>query len=162
MERFINQHGVDVGLLTETFVNPGQAFWLVNYVCHRTDRLIAADGTAKLVRRSIVPRSVPVPALTHLEGTAIKVILTGKLVKILPAYLSPSRPLIGADLAACFVGRLPVLLVGDWNAKHVDWNSWLSTRGGNSYVIVPVLSLDRTHQPPTLTTLPILPMSWTS
>jgi hypothetical protein len=49
-------------------------------------------------------------------------------VKVLAAYLSPSRPLIGADLDACFADGLPVLLAGDLNAKHVAWNSRLSTR----------------------------------
>jgi hypothetical protein len=42
-------------------------------------------------------------------------------VKILAAYLSPSRPLIEADLSACLSGGLPVLMAGDLNAKHVDW-----------------------------------------
>jgi len=73
---------------------------------------------------------VPVPGLTHLEAPAIQVTLAGKPVKILTAYLSPSRPLIGADLSACFGWGLPVLMAGDLNAKHVDWNSWLSTRRG--------------------------------
>ena len=54
--------------------------------------------------------------------------MAGKPVKILAAYLSPSRPLIGADLSACFGGGMPVLMAGDINAKHVDWNSRLNTR----------------------------------
>ena len=54
--------------------------------------------------------------------------LAGRPVKVLAAYLSPSRPLIGADLDACFGGGLPVLMAGDLNAKHVDWNYRLSTR----------------------------------
>jgi len=54
------------------------------------------SGTAILVRRGIVP----VPGLTHLEATAIQVILASRPVKILAAYLSPPRPLIGADLTA--------------------------------------------------------------
>jgi hypothetical protein len=37
--------------------------------------------------------------------------------------------------AACFGGGLPVLMAGDLNAKHVDWNSRLTTDGENSYVI---------------------------
>jgi len=73
---------------------------------------------------------VPVPGLTHLEATAIQVTLAGKPVLILAAYLSPSRPLIGAELTACFGGGLPVLMAGDLNAKHVDWNSRLNTRRG--------------------------------
>ena len=73
---------------------------------------------------------MPVPGLTHLEATAVQVTLAGRPVKILAAYLSPYRPLIGADLTAGFGGGLPVLLAGDLNAKHVDWNSRLTTRRG--------------------------------
>jgi hypothetical protein len=73
---------------------------------------------------------VPFPGLTHLEATAVQVTLAGRPVKILEAYLSPSRPLIGADLTACFGGGLPVLMSGDLNAKHVDLNSRLKMRRG--------------------------------
>jgi hypothetical protein len=54
--------------------------------------------------------------------------MAGKPVKILAAYFSPSRALIGANLSACFGGEMPVLMAGDLHAKHVDWNSRLSTR----------------------------------
>ena len=70
------------------------------------------------------------PGLTQLEAIAIQIMLAGRPVKFFAAYLSPSRPLIGADLGACFGGGLPVLLAGDLNAKHVDWNTRLSTRRG--------------------------------
>jgi hypothetical protein len=56
--------------------------------------------------------------------------MAGRPVKILAVYLSPSRPLIGSDLTACFGGGLPVLMTGDLNAKHVDWNSRMNTRRG--------------------------------
>jgi hypothetical protein len=45
------------------------------------------------------------------------------------AYLSPSRPLLAADLSACLGGGLPVLIAGDLNVKHVEWNSSVVTRG---------------------------------
>jgi len=80
---------------------------------------------------------VPVPGLTDLEAIAIQVILAVRPVKILAAYLSPSRPLVGADLTACFGGGLPVLMAGDLNDKHMDWNSRLNTRRGNTYAISP-------------------------
>ena len=73
---------------------------------------------------------MPVPGLTHLETSAVEVTLAGRPVKILAAYLSPFRPLVGADLTACFGGELPVLMAGALNAKHVDWNSQLTTRRG--------------------------------
>ena len=76
-EHFLNQYGVDVCLLSETFLNPGQAFQLANYVCYHTDRLTAWGGTDILVRYGIVHHSVPVPGLTFLETTAFQVMLAG-------------------------------------------------------------------------------------
>jgi hypothetical protein len=124
LEHFLSQHGVDICLLSKTFFNAGQAFRLANYVSHRTDRPTAGGGTAILVRRGIVHHSVPVPGLNHLEATAVQVTLASRPVKILAVYLSPSRPLIGADLTACFGEGLPVLMAGDLNAKM-----WIGTRG---------------------------------
>ena len=85
LEQIRNPYCVYIGFLSETFLNPGQAVQLVNYVCRRTDRLIAGCGTAVLVRSGIVHKSVPVPDRTHLEATAIQVILAGKPEKILAA-----------------------------------------------------------------------------
>ena len=120
LEQFLGQHGVDICLLSETFLNPGEAFRLANYVCHRTVRPTAGGGTAILVRRGIQHHSEPVPSLNQLESTAIRTDLAGKPVNILAVYLTPYRPLIGADLDVCFGGVLPVLMAGDLNAKHVD------------------------------------------
>jgi hypothetical protein len=44
-------------------------------------------------------------------------------LKILAVYLSPSRPIVGSDLSACFGGGFPVVMAGELKAKHVDWNS---------------------------------------
>ena len=45
----------------------------------------------------------------------------------LAVYLSPSRPLIKRDPSACLDSELPVLMAGNLNAKHVDWNPRLTT-----------------------------------
>ena len=82
---------------------------------------------AILAQRVIQQHSVPVPSLTQLEATAIQTELAGRPVKILALYLTPSRPLIGAYLDVRFGSGLPVLMAGDLNAKHVDWNSRLIT-----------------------------------
>jgi len=39
MEHFLKQHGVDICLLNETFLNPGQVNRLAIYRYHRKDRL---------------------------------------------------------------------------------------------------------------------------
>jgi len=130
MEHFLSQQGFDVCPVSETFLNPGQAIRLANYICHRTERTTTGRGTTILVRRGIVQHSVPVPGLNHLEATTIQITLADKAVLIIAANISPSRPLIGADLTACFGGGLPVSMAGEPNAKHVDWNSRLNTRRG--------------------------------
>ena len=164
--RIFSASTVLIFVSSETFLNPGQAFRLANYVCHHTNIPTAGGGTPVLVRRGIVHHSVPVPGLTHLEATAIKVTLAGKPVLILAAYLSPSRPLIRADLSACLGGGWPVLMAGDLNAEHVVWISRLNTRRGkllrdysdeNSCLI-----FGPDSQPPTHTTPRLLAMSWTS
>ena len=157
---------ISVDILSETFLKPAQVFQLANYVCHCTDRPTMGGGTAILVRRCTGHHSVPVPGLTHLEATAVQVTLAGRTLKILAACLSPSHPLTGAELTACFGGGLPVMMAGHLNAKHVDWNLRLKKRrgkflhqyaSGNS-----CLSLNRTLQPPTYTTPRPLPSPWTS
>ena len=114
-----------------------------------------------MVRCGLVHHSAPVPGLTHLEATVIQVTLAGKPVIVLAAYFSPSRPLIGEDLPACFDGGLPVLMAGDLNAKHVDLNSRLSTRRGKplrDYLsdIWNGQTITNPHNPNAT------PMSWTS
>jgi hypothetical protein len=137
LEHFLSQHGVDICLLSESFLNLDQAFRLANFVWHSTDRPTAGGGTAILVTRGIVHHLVPVPGLTYMEATAMQVTMAGRPVEILAVYLSPSRPLIGSDFTACFSGELPVLTAGDLNVKHADYNSQITTRRRKSYVTMP-------------------------
>jgi hypothetical protein len=44
-------------------------------------------------------------------------------VRILAVYLSPSWPLLDTDLSTSLGGGLLVLMAGDLNAKHMEWNS---------------------------------------
>jgi endonuclease/exonuclease/phosphatase family metal-dependent hydrolase len=130
LEHFLGQHGIDICLLTETHLSSGVVFRLANNVCHRNDRRIAGDGTAILVSRDIDHHAVPIQGLEYLEATAIQVKMSSKQVRILAVYLSPSRPLLDADLNACLGGGLPFLMAGDLNAKQLEWNSRLVTTRG--------------------------------
>ena len=82
-----------------------------------------------MARRVIDNHGVPVQGLQHLGATGIHVMLASNPAKILAAYLSPTRP-NRSDLSACLGGGLPVLMAGDLNAKHVEWNSRLITKRG--------------------------------
>jgi hypothetical protein len=48
----------------------------------------------------------------------------------LAVYLLPFQALLATDLSACIGGGRPVLMAGDLNAKHMEWNSRIVTRRG--------------------------------
>jgi len=90
---------------------------------HRADRLTEGGGTAVLCCSTLY--------LSRVWGMwrQLSCWPTGRWV-ILAVYLSPPWPLIDLDLSACLGGGVPVLMAGDLNAKHMDWNSRLITTGG--------------------------------
>jgi hypothetical protein len=130
LERFLSQHGVDICLLTESHLRERDVFRLDNYVCYCTDRPTEGGGTTIMVCRGVDHYAVHVIGLTQLEATAIYIMLASVPLKILAVYLAPSRPIVRWDLTAFFGGKFPVLMAGDLNAKHVDWNSQLTTTKG--------------------------------
>jgi hypothetical protein len=102
-----------------------------NYVCYGTDRLIPGGLTAILVHRGIDHYAVPVSCVQYLEATAIHLVLAGRQLKLVSAYFSPTRPSMESDLTECLSGGIPVLMAGDLNAEHKDWNSRLTTVSGS-------------------------------
>jgi hypothetical protein len=66
-----------------------------------------------------------------MEATGIHIVLATRPVKLVEAYLSPTRPLIESVLTECLSGVLPVLMAEDPNSKHTDWNSRLITARGS-------------------------------
>jgi hypothetical protein len=127
LDQFLGEHGVDICLLNETQLESDRPFRLANYVCHRTDRQARGGDTAILARRVTDHCEVPVSGQRRLEATTIHLVLASRPVKIVAAYLSPTRPLIDSDLTPCLSGGLPVLMASDLNAKHTDWNSRMNT-----------------------------------
>jgi hypothetical protein len=125
--QFLSEQGVDICLLNETHLQAGRALRFANYVCHRTERPTPCGGTAILVHKGIDHYAMPVSDLQYLEATAIHLVLATRPVKLASSYLSPTRPLIELDLTECLSGGIPVLMTGDLDAKHKDWNSRLTT-----------------------------------
>jgi hypothetical protein len=56
---------------------------------------------------------------------------TTRPVKLMEAYLLPTRPLIESDLTKCLSRGFLVLMTGDLKAKHTNWNSRLITARGS-------------------------------
>jgi hypothetical protein len=82
-----------------------RALRFANYVCHRTDLPTPGVGTAILVHKGIDHYAVPVSGLQYLEVTAIHLVLATRPVKLVSAYLAPTRPLNQSDLIECLSGE---------------------------------------------------------
>jgi len=131
LEHFLSQHGVDICLLSETFLNTGQAFRLANYVCHRTDKPTAGGRGGRhshfgppWYSPPFSARSGPDPLASYCHPSH-----TGLQTGVNPFGLTFAFPPTDrSGLTACFGVGLPVLMTGDLNATHVDWNSRLNTR----------------------------------
>jgi hypothetical protein len=127
LEQLLREHEVDTCLLNETHLESDRTLMFANYVCYLTDRPTRGGGTVILVRWGTDHFAVPVSGLQHLQTTAMDLVLATRPVKLMAAYLSPTRPLIESDLT----GGFPVLMAGDHNAKHTTWNSRLITARGS-------------------------------
>jgi hypothetical protein len=74
---------------------------------------------------------MPVSGLQYPEANAIHLLLATREMRLVSAYLAPTRPLIESHLKECLSGRIPVVMAGDLNAEHKYWNSRLTTSSGS-------------------------------
>ena len=152
--QFLSKKGIDICLLDEAHLRDSESFRMANYVCHRNDRPTRGGGTAILVRRGIDHHAVPISGLQQLEATAVQLNLGGRPVKLVAVYIAPDRPILDDDLSECFRGNIPVLMAGDLNAKHKDWNSRVNSRRGELLREYVSTNSCIVHGPTTHTTAP--------
>lgn len=67
--QFLLDHDVNICLINEMHLVPGQDFRSPNYVCHRNDRPTQGGGTMIIVRRGFRQNAVPISNLLQLEAT---------------------------------------------------------------------------------------------
>jgi len=127
LEHFLSQHGVNICLLIRhslTWVKPSGL--LLMSATAQTDRQLARHSYLGPPWYSppISVRSVPGPLGGYCH----------------PSYIGPQTSVNPGGLPFAFPptdrSRSDRLFRREI-AKHVDWNSWLSTRRGNSYMIMP-------------------------
>jgi hypothetical protein len=128
LEQFLSEHGVDICLLNETHLVAVRDLRFANYVCHRKDRPTPGGGTAILVHKGIDHYAVPVSGLQFLEATLSVGDQTSETRVGLPRA---HTPLDRVGLTECLSGGIPVLMAGDFNAKHKVWNCGLTTARGS-------------------------------
>nr|CAD7434834.1 unnamed protein product [Timema monikensis] len=162
LESFLAKHRVDVMLLGETHLRSAMRFSLAEFICHRSDRAgdVGRGGTAVLVRRGLDHHVVSLPPLQHMEATAIQLVTSTGPVRLISIYFPPYHRFdqaTGADMEVLLRGTTPVLIGGDFNAKHPSWGSRIMcARGGLLRDVIDLHGLVAAG-PPTPTHFPFNP-----
>ena len=122
---FLSDHDINICLVNETHLKPGQDFQMANYVvCHMNDRPTQRGGTITLsVVASIIICDCLKPAADGSHRQMCKHLWEASQTR-------GGLSITTATPGRCISGGKPVLLTGDLNVKHNDWNSGLNSPSG--------------------------------
>lgn len=101
------------------------------YEIHRNDKG-SYGGTAIIIKSAIYHSRIESPLFSYIEGTFVQLFFPTESITFGAIYCSPSKPLIKEDLDLLLTVGPRFLLAGDFNAKHLCWNSRLTTSRGQT------------------------------
>lgn len=130
----LQEQNVDIALISETFLGPGDRLKIPGFLIYRKDETSETGrtirGLAVLVRRNTIHQPLPLPNLQSIDTLGVELQLGNKHLQLYAAYRPPTRSLILSDIHALLDTPHPILIMGDLNAKHPAWNSRLLNNNG--------------------------------
>ncbi|GBP27707.1 RNA-directed DNA polymerase from mobile element jockey [Eumeta japonica] len=159
------EYGIDVVLVQETLLKPNRpkSCSLAGYVQLRTNGTDAPlGGTAIYYKQSLQCCPTDLPNLSNIEATGCRIAMTEhRTLVIVSIYLSPSKKLLRSDIETFLTLGNAVILFGDFNCKHTNWECAVSNPGGNKLARLSrklkfdiVAPLTPTHYPDDLVSCP--------
>lgn len=137
---FLQSHNIDVAVVTETWLRPNISFLHPNYCCIRFDRGTNNDadrggGVLIAIRREIGFQELRTKSKV-IETVGISIPFGEHKLNIIAAYFPGSRrgsdwSSFRQDIRALSNHTDPFLIVGDFNARHNQWNCATNNRAGN-------------------------------
>ncbi len=122
---FLSENNIDVALLSETFLKPGKAFNIPNYITVRNDREKGyGGGTAIIIKNNIKFDIRQTEQMKNVEATSITVYSNeNKPCNLSAVYKPPDNELLPSDLDKIFNSIHPTIIAGDLNCKSPIWGS---------------------------------------
>lgn len=128
---FLQEHDIDVALISETHLKPCNKFKVQNYSVYRTDRMRGpGGGTAILVKKLTQHYALPQMETEQTETTGIQLSTTEGNINIHAIYIPPGNDLPENDLQEIFRTDTPTVAAGDYNAKNTEWYSNVNNNRG--------------------------------
>lgn len=136
LEHFLKEKNIDVMIIVETFLKPGQRFNVNNYSCCRLDRLVSTKGGILiLIKRNIKYDFMSSFKLEVVEALGIQLRTSNGLLSIVGAYHPGSNKTISkfrSDIKRLTKIRNNFIICGDLNARHRMWNCASTNSAGKS------------------------------
>ena len=121
---------IPVALINETHLRAEDKFTTRNFTTYRSDRQDGrGGGVAIIVHKTIEHQKIEIPPLNRTEAVAIKLEANGHPVTLVSVY-NPPRDIDTDDLETLLQISNSVIIAGDLNAKHRDWQCNSTNRSG--------------------------------
>lgn len=128
---FCEENKIDIMLINETHLKPQKQFNIRNYTTYRTDRKESkGGGTAILVKKGIKHGELPSCKQENIESTGILLQTKNGNFNIYSVYKAPNKEMLETDIQAMFMDNKATIAAGDFNAKHINWNSRITNTNG--------------------------------
>lgn len=126
---FLKEHSIDILLISETKLRTSDRVNVRGYHFVRNDRPgeTCAGGVAALINRKLQHHVRIKPNFT-LEHLIIK--LEGNMT-VVAAYNPPNCTISGDELSKLLREDQKVVVAGDFNARHTNWNCHVNNKNGN-------------------------------
>lgn len=133
LEVFLNQHDIDVMLISETHFTSRSFMKIPKYIIYATNHPDGTvhGGTAIIIKSKIKHHELEKYNEHYLQATSVSIILAHTSI-VTSAVYCPPKHIITRDNFTHFFKILGRKFVagGDFNAKHVFWGSRLTTTRG--------------------------------
>ena len=135
---FLERHEVDVGIVTETWLQGKLAFFHPKFSCVRLDRVSVdaerGGGVLIAIRKGIAYRELDISTKV-IETAGISIDTADGNLHIIAAYFPGARrrsawTQFRRDISAITRSTEPFLVVGDLNARHRSWNCARANKAG--------------------------------
>jgi len=127
---FINKNKIDVALVTETWLNSRISLNFVNYEIIRSDSPRQnAGGVAIVINKQINFHILPQINITGCELLLIKIQSNVNLT-VGVIYVPPKAQLDTNTLSNLLINYSPIIIGGDYNARHKSWNNFTNNARG--------------------------------
>lgn len=136
---FLQQHQIDIAFITETFLRPGDSFYLPDHSITRLDRISPqkGGGVAIAIRRSLKYKMLPDFRLSFVEAVGVELESPDGPITIIAMYCPAqckdsdgSTVRFKNDIHKLTRRRGQFVLAGDLNARHSLWGNSRNNKNG--------------------------------